>query len=102
MTNLTRRQFLTRALAAIPVIAAGEQLAELLLPKRTIFLPPRGGWRPHVIKWHPGSYTYIDRNAIDVARELSHVGSIRGFETVVHWGKLESIDTALVRLRGAL
>lgn len=23
---------------------AGEQLIELLTPKRTIFLPPRGGW----------------------------------------------------------
>lgn len=41
---MNRRQFLTRALASVPVVLAGEQLAELLLPKRTIFLPPRGGW----------------------------------------------------------
>lgn len=42
----SRRNFL-RALAtgAAVGIVAPAALAELLAPKRTIFLPPRGGWR---------------------------------------------------------
>lgn len=38
---MNRRQFLARALVAVPVLLAGEELLELLAPKRTIFLPPR-------------------------------------------------------------
>ena len=41
---MNRRQFLTRALAGIPLLAAPVALLEALEPKRTIFLPPRGGW----------------------------------------------------------
>lgn len=41
---MNRRQFLTSALASVPVIAAPAALLEALVPKRTIFLPPRGGW----------------------------------------------------------
>ena len=41
---LTRRQFLTRALAAVPVVMATPALIEALTPTRTIFLPPAGGW----------------------------------------------------------
>jgi hypothetical protein len=41
---VNRRQFLTRALAAVPLVVAPAAVVDLLLPKRTIFLPPRGGW----------------------------------------------------------
>lgn len=41
---MNRRLFLTRALVAIPVIAAPAALLEALEPRRTIFLPPRSGW----------------------------------------------------------
>jgi len=41
---MTRRQFLTRALAAVPVVMATPALIEALTPTRTIFLPPAGGW----------------------------------------------------------
>lgn len=40
---MNRRGFLG-LLAATPVIAIAPELLELLAPKRTIFLPPRGGW----------------------------------------------------------
>lgn len=49
---MNRRLFLTRALAAIPVVVAGEELLEMLAPRRTIFLPPRDRWStrtPHEI-----------------------------------------------------
>jgi len=38
---ISRRQFLTYAAIGAGVIA----VPELLLPKRTFFLPPKGGWR---------------------------------------------------------
>lgn len=41
---VTRRQFLKRALLAVPLIAAPAALAELVAPKRTILLPPKSGW----------------------------------------------------------
>jgi hypothetical protein len=45
---MNRRQFLIRALAAVPAIAVApalaEELLELLAPRRTIILPPAGGW----------------------------------------------------------
>lgn len=50
---MNRRDFLTRALAAVPVIVAGEALLELLAPRRTIVLPPRGGW-PTPPSWIEG------------------------------------------------
>lgn len=56
---MNRRLFLRNAFAAVPVIVAGEQLIELLVPKRTIFLPPRGVWRAF---WLYGS---IDSSEID-------------------------------------
>lgn len=42
---MNRRNFLAHVLAAVPVIVASEQLLELLAPKRTIFLPPWGGYQ---------------------------------------------------------
>lgn len=41
--SLTRRSFLG-LLAAGTAIAVAPELAALLAPKRTIFLPPVGGW----------------------------------------------------------
>lgn len=42
---LTRRKFLrTLGTAAFAGVVATPALAELLTPKPTIFLPPRGGW----------------------------------------------------------
>lgn len=44
---MNRRQFLTRALVGVPLVLAPVGLVEALAPKRTIFLPPRGGWLRH-------------------------------------------------------
>jgi hypothetical protein len=45
---MNRRQFLTRALASIPVVALAPtviaELLEELAPARTIMLPPAEGW----------------------------------------------------------
>lgn len=41
---MNRRGFLRGALGAAVGAIAGAELAEALAPKRTIFLPPRGGW----------------------------------------------------------
>jgi len=41
---MNRRGFLKHALAAIPAIAVAPAVAEALAPKRTIVLPPAGGW----------------------------------------------------------
>lgn len=41
---LSRRAFLRGALSLAPVVIAPPALAELLEPRRTIFLPPAGGW----------------------------------------------------------
>jgi hypothetical protein len=41
---MDRRRFLRALAFAVPAIAASEQLLELLQPKKTIFLPPVGGW----------------------------------------------------------
>lgn len=40
---MNRRNFVT-SFASVPIIAATPAIAELLEPKRTIFLPPRWGW----------------------------------------------------------
>lgn len=48
MADLTRRGFLKRALGLSVGVVAGVDLAELLAPTRTIFLPPRGGW---LLRW---------------------------------------------------
>lgn len=45
---MNRRGFLRGALGAAVGIVAGAELVEALAPKRTIFLPPRGGWFPNV------------------------------------------------------
>lgn len=42
---MNRRGFLRGALGATVGVVAGAELVEALAPKRTIFLPPRGGWR---------------------------------------------------------
>lgn len=39
---MNRRNLLKLLAGSVATLAVGE----LLLPKRTIFLPPRGGWRP--------------------------------------------------------
>lgn len=41
---MNRRGFLGFLAGGAAVAIGGEQLAELLLPKPTIFLPPAGGW----------------------------------------------------------
>lgn len=41
---MNRRSFLRGALGAAVGIVASAELIESLTPKRTIFLPPRGGW----------------------------------------------------------
>lgn len=59
---MNRRRFLTRALASVPVVVAGEQLVELLAPRKTIFLPPRGGWTAPTI---PTGFALHMRRGID-------------------------------------
>lgn len=71
----TRRNFL-RALAtgaAVGVVAPAA-LAELLAPKRTIFLPPRGGWAASLPQsFHFPGYVltvhHIDPKALRILRE---------------------------------
>lgn len=41
---MNRRSFLRSLMYATPAIAIGTELAELLSPRRTIFLPPATGW----------------------------------------------------------
>ena len=42
---MNRRGFLRGLLTVgVPAVVAPAALAELLVPKRSIFLPPRGGW----------------------------------------------------------
>lgn len=41
---MNRRGFLRALAVGVPAIVAPAALVELLAPKRTIFLPPRGGW----------------------------------------------------------
>ncbi len=45
---MNRRDFLR---IASPLAAAGLILPELLLPKRTFFLPPTAGWCPDIQQW---------------------------------------------------
>lgn len=40
---MNRRLFL-QSFAAVPVVLATPAIVEALAPKRSIFLPPRGGW----------------------------------------------------------
>lgn len=56
---MNRRGFL-RALgtAATVGVVAPAALAELLVPKRTIFLPPRGGWLLDKV-WYTDEVAYI-------------------------------------------
>lgn len=47
---MNRRGFLRNVLAGAAVgVVATPALAELLTPKRSIFLPPRGGWSSWVL-----------------------------------------------------
>lgn len=41
---MNRRNFLS-SFISVPVVVAGIGIEGLLAPRRTIFLPPRGGWR---------------------------------------------------------
>lgn len=90
---MNRRNFLL----TIPAVALG---AELLVPKRTIFLPPRGGWIQHepevwAVKME-GSYFFsnhlndlvenraFDKYPIVLVRDRTHVADQRGFMTPVN------------------
>lgn len=42
---MNRRGFLGLLAAAPAAVVLAPDLAEMLAPRRTIFLPPRGGWR---------------------------------------------------------
>ena len=54
-------------LASTPVaLVAGAELAELLAPRRTIFLPPRGGWLPP--SWGMGTFSNV-ASATDLTEE---------------------------------
>lgn len=55
---MNRRQFLKAAIAGLPVLAAPAALLEAIEPKRTIFLPPRGGWLRY------SGFEFIDVEAI--------------------------------------
>lgn len=62
---LSRRSFLRGALGAGVGIVAAPALIELLAPKRTIFLPPRGGWHNRL----PESlFEAIERISADMER----------------------------------
>lgn len=41
---MNRRQFLRGATLSVPLVVAPAAVLEALQPKRSIFLPPRGGW----------------------------------------------------------
>lgn len=59
---MNRRGFL-KQLAFVPIGAVwGDELSELLQPKKTIFLPPRGGWHDHGV-WLPGNSNWTKVNA---------------------------------------
>lgn len=47
---MNRRNFLRALGGAVVGAVAGAELAELLSPKPTIFLPPRGGWLSSRVK----------------------------------------------------
>lgn len=53
MPSMNRRNFLRAAFNTTLVgTVATPALAELFTPKRTIFLPPRGGWLPSTLANH--------------------------------------------------
>lgn len=80
METVNRRQFLTHALAAVPVIVAGEELLELLAPRRTIVLPPRGGWLPSLRQaWPTTSQFWFDNYYVE------------GFHFKVEWAQVEHL-----------
>lgn len=79
--SISRRSFLRNALAgAIVGAVAGPELVELLTPKRTIFLPPRGGWDGY-------KYYYVDPKLMAellVRPMISH-----HYQTHTSWGERE-------------
>jgi hypothetical protein len=67
---MNRRNFLQSLLGgAIVGAVATPALAELLAPKRTIFLPPRGGWGgvPEYLE------NYIDPEIVDMLIQPMHI-----------------------------
>lgn len=64
---MNRRGFL-QGLVGAAAIAATPALAEALLPKRTVFLPPKGGWPqygvPKLYPYYHRSYT-LDFKVVD-------------------------------------
>jgi len=66
---MNRRKFLTTLLLGTPVVLASEQLLELLAPRKTILLPPQGGWPSLAEPWKVnvlGGYLY----SRDLAKHL--------------------------------
>lgn len=62
---MNRRGFF-RVLAAAPIAAVlAPDIAELLAPTRTIFLPPRGGW---LSAWD-GTFSNLLAPAVDLRQE---------------------------------
>lgn len=62
---MKRRDFLKR-LALVPIGAVlTQELCDLLQPKKTIFLPPRGGWPDHGV-WLDGNIGRYEDVSFDV------------------------------------
>lgn len=76
---MNRRGFLGLIAGTAGATAAGLAIPELWTPKRTFFLPPRGGWHPHAWpytyswRWIRGDVVSTDGNVI-VVREAEGRG----------------------------
>jgi hypothetical protein len=95
---VNRRQLLLALASAAPLGVAG-----LLCPRRTFFLPPRGGWAVEttdrgVIDW-PGTYwepisaSAVDRDIVVVYRydiDFAYGSSIESFELKLKPGALKT------------
>lgn len=73
---MNRRGFLTGLMSSVPAIAVGAELAELLAPRRTIFLPPLGGW-PLTLR---GGWRW------EVSDDWYPIRIVAGGPQLTHWG----------------
>src|SRR6478609_4854759 len=73
---ISRRRFLTYLSAAVPVVAIAPSV--LVGPKRTIFLPPRGGWVTKTVEDGPFYGWSYDPNAPLYGVDAGHLVEIGG------------------------
>jgi hypothetical protein len=96
MPMISRRNFLQRlATGAVVGIVAPAALAELLAPKRTIFLPPRGGWLAKL-----GFEWVTDTVEFDVSTSVGYNAGVPQFLTVYFNPKILEILAEPIKLEG--